>query len=354
MTREAKTNFLINAVFYSVVAIILFFSVKLLFVYLLPFIIGTIVTVLVQRPAAFVSKHIKIKKGYCALLFVIVIYISIIAVMSLVIFKLGVYVSDFATNNSGLVNQISDVFENMIEMLNTFTDKIPAVLNEQISNMLDNVVKGLTGYVSDFAKSVAKAMPMFLTTSVVTIIASCYIAKDFDRFIDSVNSVLSDRYKRALRELRFLFKDNVLKLLVGYIKLLIITFLELTVGLLLLRVENALIIAVVIALLDLLPIIGTGTVLIPWAIYNLFTEAYFLGAGLLILYVIIMLVRNIIEPKIIGKQIGLHPLIALVAVFIGLKLFGFIGIFIVPLTIMLVYKMYDRGIFDILFQKQGE
>ncbi len=351
MTREAKTDFLTNTVFYSVVAIILFFSIKFLFVYLLPFIIGTIATVLVQRPAAFISERIKIKKGYCALIFVIVIYITIVSVTLLAVFRLGEYVTDFVTYNSGFVRQISGVFENFTEKLNTFTDKIPPVLNEQISNMMDNVISSITGYVSDFAKGIAKSMPMFLTTSVVTIIASCYIAKDFDRFVESVGSVLSARYKRALLELRFLFKDNVLKILFGYLKLLFITFLELVAGLLLLRVENAIVISLIIALLDLLPIIGTGTVLIPWAIYNLITEEYFLGAGLLILYVIIMLVRNIIEPKIIGRQIGLHPLIALIAVFIGLKLFGFIGIFIAPLTIMLVYKMYDRGIFDILFQK---
>lgn len=351
MTRETKTEFLINTVFFLVVGVIIFFSVKFLFVYLLPFIIGTLVTVLVQRPAAYVSDKLKIRKGYCALVFVIVIYLTIVAAAFLLFFKMGIYVSEVAISDSGLVKQIGDTFDEIVSKLEAFSDKIPPMLSEQISGVIDSIVTSLTGYVSDFAKGIARATPMFLTTSIVTIIASCYIAKDFDRFVDSVGSVLSDRYKRAIRELRFLFKDNVIKLLAGYLKLLIITFLELAGGLLLLKIDNAFIIALIIALLDLLPVIGTGTVLIPWAIYSLITGTYFVGVGLLILYIIIMLIRNIIEPKIIGKQMGLHPLIALISVFIGLKLFGFIGIFIAPFTVMLIYKMYDRGIFDILLQK---
>ncbi len=351
MTRETKVNFLINTVFYSVIATILFFSVKFLFVYLLPFIIGTIVTVLVQRPATFISKRIKVKKGYCALLFVVIIYIAIIAAITFTILKVGVYVSELATQNSGLVNELTHTLNKISLQLKTITDRIPTVVGEQISGVLSSIVSSITGYISDFAKSIAKSAPMFLTTSVVTVIASCYIAKDFDRFVCSVRSVISDRYRKAFSELRSLFKDNVLKLLAGYIKLLFITFIELLIGLMLLGLDNALNIALVTSLLDLMPILGTGTVLIPWGVYCFISKDFFLGAGLLILYAIITLIRSIIEPKIIGKQIGLHPLIALISVFIGLKLFGFIGIFIMPLSVMIIYKMYDRGIFDILLQK---
>lgn len=351
MTRETKVNFLINAVFYSVVAIILFFSVKFLFVYLLPFIIGTLVTVLVQRPSTFISKRINIKKGYCALLFVIIIYLVIIAVVAFTILKVGEYVSELATQNSGLISQLTDTLNNASLQLKTITDRIPTVVGEQISKIMSSIVSSITVYISDFAKSVAKSAPMFLTTSIVTIIASCYIAKDFDRFVCSVNSVTSPRYRRAFFELRMLFRDNMLKLLVGYMKLLLITFIELLIGLILLGVENALAIALVTSLLDLMPILGTGTVLIPWGVYRFISKDFFLGAGLLILYAIITLIRSIIEPKIIGKQIGLHPLIALISVFIGLKLFGVIGIFFMPLSVMIIYKMYDRGIFDILLQK---
>ena len=195
---------------------------------------------------------------------------------------------------------------------------------------------------------------MFITSSIVTIIASCYIAKDFDRFKASLLSVISEKYKRAGNEIKHLFNNNVKNILIGYFKILIITFIELTIGFLILNRDNAVLYAALIAVLDLLPVIGTGTVLVPWAVYSMLVSNYGLGTGILILYVIIVIVRNIIEPKIIGRQIGLHPLIALITVFIGLKFFGFIGMFIAPLLTMLIYKMYDNGIFQLLFSENIE
>lgn len=351
MTKDAKTNFLINTLFFTVVAIIIYFAVKFLYIYLLPFIIGTIITVLVQKPAAYVSERIKIKKGYCALLLVIIIYFALVATITLAILKIGLYLSEIANENSTFMSTISNMTYNFSKQLQKFENKIPPLLGEQISSLIKSFVNSIVGLVSDFAKNTAKSMPMFITTSVVTVIASCYIAKDFDRFKISILSVISEKYRYVISELKYIFKDNLLKVAIGYIKLLLITFIELILGLVLLRIDNALLIALVIAFLDLLPIIGTGTVLIPWGIYNLIAAEYFVGVGLLTIYAIITLVRNIIEPKIIGKQIGLHPLIALVAVFIGLKLFGFVGIIVLPLTIMLVYKIYEHGIFEILFQK---
>jgi len=111
----------------------------------------------------------------------------------------------------------------------------------------------------------------------------------------------------------------------------------------LLGIDNAILIALIIAILDLLPVLGTGTVLIPWGIINIILGNYLIGVALIILYVVILIIRNIIEPKIISKQVGLHPLITLLCIFIGLKLFGFIGIIFLPLVTILVYNLYKEG-----------
>ncbi len=348
MTKEAKLNFLINIVFYTFIAVIVYYSVKFLFVYLLPLLLGTAITVLVQKPAKFISESIKIKKGYCALILVILIYLTIIALFTFLLFKFGVYLSDLATSNFDFFNEIGKSISNISLEFKNITEKMPVHFSEFLKNTTDRLLENIATYMSDFAKNVAKSMPMFITTSVVTIIASCYIATDFDRFLISLNSVISVKYRKALLVLKTILKDNIFKLFIGYIKLLLITFSELVIGLLLLRVERGVVLALIISLLDLMPVFGTGTVLIPWAVYSIICEKYFFGIGLIILYSIISLVRSIIEPKIIGKQIGLHPLIALISVFIGLKLFGFIGIFIVPLSIMLIYKLFDNGFFKVL------
>lgn len=349
MERTNKVNFLINILFYGTVAIIIYFSVKFLFAYLLPFIIGTVITVMVQKPATKLSEKINLKKGYCALALVILIYIIIILSIAFFVFGTSVYVYNIATGDNYLSSQISSLVDKAITGLNSISVNIPEFIETQFSNFIRNVFDGIVGILTDFAKSFVKAMPMFITSSIVTIIASCYIAKDYDRFKVSISSVVSNKYKQAFVIVRKIFKENVSKVLSGYLKILLITFLELSFGLFLLKVNNFLLYAALIALLDLLPIFGTGTVLIPWGIYSILTNDVYLGVGLLILYSIITIVKNIIEPKIIGKQIGLHPLIALICVFIGLKVFGFIGIFLVPFSVMLIYKMYDKGVFELLF-----
>lgn len=346
MNTNTKSKFITSVVYYSLLVAIIYFVVKFLFVYLFPFIIGTIITVLVQKPATLISKRTKIRKGYCALGIVALVYLLIISFLSLIIFEVGAFIYNLTISDNKILSDISVYVDRLIESVNNIFDNIPEFISNELSTIIKNVLNSVAQIFTDFSKSIVSSMPMFLTSSLVTIIASCYIAKDYDRFKASILSVVSSKYKTALISIKKLFRESVGKVILGYLKILLITFVELSVGLLLLRVENFLIYAAVIAILDLLPILGTGTVLIPWGVYSILTENYFFGIGVIILYSLIIFIRNVIEPKIIGKQIGLHPLIALIAVFIGLKLFGFIGIFILPFSVMLIYKMYDEGIID--------
>ena len=349
MTNRTKINFILNTIFYSAVIFLLYLSGRFLLAYLFPVIIGILVTVLVQRPSRKISEITHIKKRYCALLLVILSYTEIIALIGFGLYKGGIYVSEVFGADSPIMQELSEVLSSLGSGLEEFLNKMPKAFSSFISEIIHGVSKRISGYISDFATGTAASFPMFFTGSIVTIIASCYIARDFDGFKESVKSVLSNKILKAYRITVDIFKDNVFKLIIGYGKLLVITFLELLIGLMILRVDYPVLLSVIIAFLDMLPIIGTGTVLIPWSIYEIISGNIYIGIGIIILYIIITVLRNIIEPKIIGKQIGLHPLIALISVFIGLKLLGFVGIFLLPLTIMLLYKMYDKGVFDILF-----
>lgn len=352
MYSDSKRKFIINTVYYSIIILIAYIVFKFLFAYLLPFIIGTIITILVQKPSEAVSKRTKIKKGYCALALVILIYVALFLAVSFFIFKVGVYIYNFTLNDSKILSSVSTMIDNIVVSLENIFKDIPDFATTQISNIFKNFINVIVNAFTSFTKSIVAATPMFLTSSLVTIIASCYIAKDYDRFKISVKSVLSDRVRLIIFKVRKLFKESITKAIKGYFIILIITIFELNFGLFLLRVDNFLLYGLLIGLLDLLPILGTGTFLIPWGVYSLITGKYYFGAGIIILYVVITIIRNIIEPKIIGKQIGLHPLIALISVFIGLKIFGIIGIFIMPISIMILYKMYDDGIIESIFNKQ--
>ena len=117
---------------------------------------------------------------------------------------------------------------------------------------------------------------------------------------------------------------------------MLLTFAEIFIGLSILKVNYALLLAILIAVVDILPLIGTGTILIPWAIFSFITGNAGLGSGLLVLYGIVLIIRQLAEPKIVGSSIGLHPLATLAAVYLGIKFAGFIGIFIGPIVALCI------------------
>lgn len=134
------------------------------------------------------------------------------------------------------------------------------------------------------------------------------------------------------------------KLIKSYSIIMSITFVELSIGLSILKISNPFLIALAISVFDILPILGAGGVLLPWAIFSLILGNVPLGIGLFILYGVIMVVRQVIEPKIVGQQIGLHPIATLLCMFIGAKLLGVIGLFLFPITATIIKGMNDEGV----------
>ena len=129
----------------------------------------------------------------------------------------------------------------------------------------------------------------------------------------------------------------------SYSLLFLLTFTELTIGFLIFQIPHSLLVAVLIAIFDILPVLGTGGVLIPWAVILAVIGNYPLAAGILILYVIITVVRNSVEPRIVGKQIGLHPLLTLIAMFTGVSLAGLPGLILLPMAVMIFVNMEKNG-----------
>jgi len=137
--------------------------------------------------------------------------------------------------------------------------------------------------------------------------------------------------------------ETLIRYIRSYALILLITFCELCAGLGILGVRRFWTVALLIAIFDILPVVGTGGIMIPWAIISLIQAKYGLALGLTAVYLAILVVRNIIEPKIIGNQVGLHPLVALCSMFVGTKLFGFIGLFGLPIALSIAKTLHDNG-----------
>ncbi len=286
-------------------------------------------------------------KGICSVILVILTYTVVASILSLLIYMVYTFATKIAT-------ALPFIFDELIETWNIITDTVSDFMvnmpgfaqnsaEDLISGLIVDAGKAVTGWLPKFAASIAMSAPEYIVISTVTVVASCYFAKDYDRIRVIARKMLNTKIRTLYGDVKEIAFKNVFKLIKSYAVIMSITFVELSIGLLIMRVENALLLALLIAIVDVLPVLGCGTVLIPWGIIALIQGNYWLGIGVLMLYVVILVIRNIVEPKIIGEQVGIPPLVTLLAIFVGYRFLGIIGVFALPILAIILIQLYNQG-----------
>jgi sporulation integral membrane protein YtvI len=243
---------------------------------------------------------------------------------------------DRVTGNGSHFSFLQSIFES--ESLKSLGIDLSGLLRDAIGSMISS----LTSALPVAAISVLKAIPSWLLFMIVLLIAAYYFSSDGDSVGRGLSSVLPTKWQAKLPVIKEKFKKTVTGYIKAYFLLMLLTFFEMLVGLTVLGVEYAFIMAIVISIVDVLPILGTGAVLVPWAIFACLTSNTPLGVGLLILYAVTLVIRQIAEPRIVGSTLGVHPLATLASVYIGLRLVGFVGIFIGPMVAMLIREVFFK------------
>ena len=220
--------------------------------------------------------------------------------------------------------------------LETVANKMISELGTSISSVSVKLLSAVSG--------VAGSLPQTVLATVITIISTFFFAADFDdmsgfllRQISAEKLELAHRVTEAIHNVTGRFVR-------GYLLIMFVTFCETSLGYWILGVDYFPMIAAVTAVVDIFPVLGTGTIVLPWAVIELLSGGYVRGIGLIILYAIITVVRQIIEPRIIGKQVGLHPVVMLMSMYVGTKLFGGIGLFGMPLALSVINALNSEGI----------
>ena len=354
LTTEAKRKFIIDILFYSIIAVLVYFLFKFLSLYLLPFVIGIFVSFLVQKPVKAMSKKFKLPKGPLTITFVVTSYLLIVAIISVLIFLIYRWLSDIVAILPSFTSDFTEIADNINTSLTNALRGLPHAVTDYIKSLpskLSGAVDSLGLSLSNWALSLATSIPSYLISIIVTVVASCYIAYDYDKIILFAKQKTPIKAWRLIIEIKDTFLKNIFKMLKGYIILMLLTFTELSIGLLLLGQSNAILLAAIICVIDILPVLGTGAVVIPWAIISLFTGNIWKAIGLIVMYIVITIVRNFLEPKIIGNQVGLYPLITLLSMFCGLKLMGIVGLFLFPLTLIVINDLHKQGKINFNFFK---
>ncbi len=342
MNFNDKKTFIINFLFLVIWILIIYFIFKVAAVYLMPFLIGLLIAYSVQKPAKYFEKKTRIKKNICAALLSAFFYIFVIIIFIL-FFWFIFSQSDKILQSMSLDTRFNRIIENTFTGITNNYKKIKNDQSIAIENFLketiNEFVQKISAYVSDSIAAFIKKAPSTLISCIITVVATCYISKDFDRIYKFFKGVLNEKTQKTIFEIKNIFVECFMKFSIAQLLLFLLTFTQLMIGLLILNVSNFIFIALLISLVDLLPIFGTGVVLVPWAVIEIVQYNYFKGVGFVILYLTIAIVRNFIEPKILGKQIDINPLLTLIFIFLGLKLGGVIGMITLPiiLTVLFTY-----------------
>ena len=211
--------------------------------------------------------------------------------------------------------------------------------NAFFSDWLSRVGGAIGEWALSAAGRLVSALPAFFLFLGVTLCAAFYFALDLDGIHRGLRALLPERVHTALTRVKEGAFYAALGYLRAYLILAVITFGVLTVGFLLLGVDYAVLLSLLFAALDFLPVIGVNILLIPWAIFELIGGRYFLGFGLLILCGALALVRQFAEPRLISRRFGIHPLLSLAGMYIGLRLLGFLGLFVGPVLAMVAARV---------------
>jgi sporulation integral membrane protein YtvI len=215
-------------------------------------------------------------------------------------------------------------------------------VSDSISQLIPGITNSLLPVLASTVLAIIKTFPKILLFTGVTLLSLFYFGCDYEKITGFISAQLSEKKRKIALELKNQFFVTILSTVRAYIILVSITFCELLTGFIIIGIPYATILALLISIIDILPVLGTGTVLIPWSVIMFLNKNNVTGLSILALYVIITIIRQIAEPKIIGGSLGLHPLITLMSMYFGVKLVGISGLFTFPLIIIILKNLNDK------------
>lgn len=323
--------------------------------FFLPFVIGWIIAMIANPLVKFLEKRVKIVRKHSSMLIVV-------AVLALIITLLYFVISKLVSETAGFVGDIPKYYESasieihkMLITVERFLQFLPQGVSDSVNQFFEHIGEYLNLAVQKIASptvtvagNVVKSIPGAMVYTVVTIFSSYLFIVNRDKILEFFKNYMPEGGSKYYQHLR----KDVRHLVGGYFlaqfKIMFVIAVVLAVGFLILGVDYALLLAVIVAFLDFLPILGTGTVLIPWAVIRLFSGDTAFALGMLALYVLTQILRRVIEPKIVGDTMGLDPLATLLFLYLGFKFYGIAGMVLAVPVGMLLLNLYEFGAFDSL------
>lgn len=350
-TVYRRKCFLINLAYCVVIAAIIFLVLRYALSALTPFIIAALAAMLLRPVLSFLNQKLHLPRKSVGVVLTVAFYLCI-AFLGLVLFnKLLNTATSFLRSLPGLwTYTLMPALSRLINLLSDKLAQMDITLSFSPQDMLSTLgadITSLSTRMLGMAGNFAFSLPSLLINIIICIVSTLFMLFDWDKIIDFIDLQLSSRSSELARKISRQSGSTIRQFIVSYGLILLITFTELSIGFLLIGVNNALLWAALISVFDILPVVGCGGILIPWTLINFIIGNTRFGIGLALLYLIITVVRNIVEPRIVGKQVGLHPLVTLMSMVIGSSLMGGVGLFGLPITLAVINQMNKDGVIHI-------
>ena len=335
----------------------LIFVVPQLVRFLMPLIVAWIVAMIANPIIRFLEKRIKIMRKHGSALVIILVLAALIAAFYGLAVLVASQFSSWVTELPEVYDSVTQNLQHLFRLLHQKYNIIPADVKlafDQRENMLDSYIQkaidGLLKMVKSGSlskvSSLASSLMDFLVYAILTILASYFMTVEKDHF----TKLLQEKTPAGVQRIWDKIKKIFIRAIGGYFKahfqIMIVIFFITVIPFAFMGISYSGLLAVVIAIVDFLPFFGAGTVLVPWAVYRLVTGSYTYAAILFVIYVVVLIVRQALEPKLIGDNIGTSPFETLVFMLVGYRLAGMLGLIVgIPVGMILV-ECYREGIFD--------
>lgn len=321
--------------------------------YFLPFVIGWVIAMIANPPVRFLERRLKIVRQHGSVVLIIAVLALVITVLYLLVSRgireLAGFAAELPTLYRLVQTEVIRAAERLGELVRFLPPQVEQTFYDSLSGLGDELGVIIQDFAAQAGSAVAKTIPDVFVSSIVVLLSSYFFLADHDRILELLAKYAPESVKKYARFLKRDLRSVVGGYLLAQFKIMFVVGVILFIGFLFLRVNYSAVLAFLVAFLDFLPMFGTGTALIPWALVKLITGEYMYALWLVIIWVVTQAVRQIIQPKIVGDTMGLPPLASLFLLFVGYRIAGLGGMILsMPVGILLI-RFYGYGAFDSLF-----
>ena len=335
-----------RAAFFALITLAVYLFFTMLFGYLAPFFFGLLIALIMEPLVRLMVERFKWKRWIAALLCLL---LFIAATGSLGVWIISTLVNQITTFVTSAPDQIQDMVARVNEATAAWTARVEELLPDTIvlPDMQEILVPAVTalfgGDLLDQAMNFAAGVPNFFIGLILALVSAYFFMADRKVIFDAIKNASPRWLTEHMRQTRvglsralggYLRAQYILMTMVGIISII---------GLLILQSDFALLLGLLLAALDFLPILGPALILLPWILFSLLVGDIHMAIGLGVIYGIITITRQVLQPKILGAQMGAHPLASLMSIFIGFRVFGLLGLLIGPSLLMIFIAVRERG-----------